>query len=42
MVSLRERDQLWEDPFALPTADEIADPQIFLSGRQVPDDLSNL
>jgi putative hydrolase len=42
MVSLRERDQLWEDPFALPTADEIADPQIFLTGRQVPDDLSNL
>ena len=42
LVSLKERDQLWEDPFALPTADEIADPKIFLSGRQVPDDLSNL
>ncbi|MGA0866778.1 MAG: zinc-dependent metalloprotease [Candidatus Nanopelagicaceae bacterium] len=41
-LSIEERDQLWEDPFALPTVEEIADPEKFLRTRRAPDDLSGL
>ena len=41
-LSAGERDRLWEDPYALPTLEEIADPENFLKGRTVPDDLSGL
>ena len=41
-LTLQERDQLWEDPFALPTVEEISDPENFLRARRVPDDLSGL
>lgn len=41
-LSAQERDRLWEDPYALPTLEEISDPENFLKGRTVPDDLSGL
>jgi uncharacterized protein (DUF2342 family) len=41
-LSAEERDRLWEDPYALPTLEEISDPENFLKGRTVPDDLSGL
>jgi putative hydrolase len=41
-LSLQERDQLWEDAFALPTLEEIADSESFLRARRAPDDLSGL
>ncbi len=41
-LSTEERDRLWEDPYALPTVEEISDPENFLKGRTVPDDLSGL
>ena len=42
ILPIEERDRLWEEPFALPTSDEVADPQGFLRGRSAPDDLSSL
>jgi putative hydrolase len=41
-LSLEERDRLWEDPFALPTVEEVSDPESFLRTRRAPDDLSGL
>ena len=41
-LSLEERDRLWEDPFALPTVEEVSDPENFLRTRRAPDDLSGL
>jgi uncharacterized protein (DUF2342 family) len=41
-LSIEERDRLWEDPFALPTVEEISDPESFLRSRRAPDDLSGL
>lgn len=41
-LSIEDRDQLWEEPFALPTIEEIADPESFLRTRRAPDDLSGL
>ena len=41
-LSVEERDRLWEDPFALPTAEEISQPESFLRTRRAPDDLSGL
>lgn len=36
------RDQIWEEPYLLPTSDQLSDPQGFIRGRIVPDDLSSL
>ena len=41
-LSIEERDQLWEEAFALPNVEEIADPEKFLRTRRAPDDLSGL
>ena len=41
-LTAQERDRLWEDPYALPTVEEISDPESFLKARTVPDDLSGL
>jgi putative hydrolase len=41
-LSREERDRLWEDPFALPTVEEVSDPESFLRTRRAPDDLSGL
>lgn len=41
-LSIEERDRLWEDPFALPTGEELSDPESFLRTRRAPDDLSSL
>lgn len=41
-LSVEERDRLWEDPFALPTTEEISQPESFLRARRAPDDLSGL
>jgi putative hydrolase len=42
LVSGHDRDQLWEEAYALPTPDEISDPEGFIKGRSAPDDLSTL
>lgn len=41
-LTIKERDQLWEDPYALPRSGEVSDPENFLNSRRVPDDLSGL
>lgn len=42
LISVEEREALWDEPYALPTSQEIHDPKGFLAGRSVPDDLSGL
>jgi putative hydrolase len=39
---VQKRDQIWDESFLLPTADQLSDPEEFMKGRTVPDDLSGL
>ena len=39
---VKARDQIWDEPYLLPTADQLGEPEKFLKSRTVPDDLSGL
>jgi uncharacterized protein (DUF2342 family) len=41
-TGVKGRDELWEDPAFLPTAQDLSDVKKFLSSTSVPDDLSGL
>lgn len=38
----KSRDEIWDEAFLLPSADQLSDPERFLRERTVPDDLSGL
>lgn len=42
ITDVQKRDQIWDESFLLPTADQLADPENFIKSRTVPDDLSGL
>ena len=42
LKDVQTRDQVWEDPVLLPTANQLLDAESFLKSRTIPDDLSGL
>jgi putative hydrolase len=42
LKDVQTRDQVWEDPVLLPTANQLHDAEGFLKSRTIPDDLSGL
>ena len=42
LKDVQSRDQVWEDPVLLPTANQLLDAESFLKSRTIPDDLSGL
>jgi putative hydrolase len=42
LKDVQTRDQVWEDPVLLPTANQLLDAESFLKSRNIPDDLSGL
>ena len=39
---MERRDQVWDEAYLLPTADQLGDAEAFVKSRTVPDDLSGL
>jgi uncharacterized protein (DUF2342 family) len=42
LKDIQSRDQIWDESFLLPTAQDLNDPEGFLKAREIPDDLSGL
>lgn len=42
LKDIEARDQIWDESFLLPTAQDLSDPEKFLKAREIPDDLSGL
>lgn len=42
LKDLRTRDEIWDESFLLPTANDLNNPEKFLHDREIPDDLSGL
>ena len=42
VTDIQRRDQVWDEAYLLPTADQLGDAEAFVKSRTVPDDLSGL
>ena len=42
ITDMQRRDQVWDEAYLLPTADQLGDAEAFVKSRTVPDDLSGL